>query len=90
MCSVILIMLGLVFGTYTYDPMIFDNGPYVEKKEYATLGECQIDTHGTDDICVGDTPSVAYVLDKSVVSKSGGELEYTTCDYWAGCYWGER
>ncbi len=87
--SVILIMLGLVFGTYTYDPMLFDSGPYVvnsQKSEYATLGECRIDTHGTGDICVGDNPSVAYVMDKSVARKYSGELNYVQCDYWAGCY----
>ena len=89
--SVILIVLGLVWGSYTYDPMIYDNGPYVQdvqKTEYTTLEECKINTHGTGDLCVGDNPSMRYVMDKSVVQKtvSGATLNYTTCSYWAGCY----
>ena len=87
--SVILTIASLVFGGYLYEPMWFDSGPYVvkaEQKEYATMEECRIDTHGTNDICVGDNPSVAYVLDKSVARKASGKMEFVDCDYWAGCY----
>ena len=86
--SVILVIAGIVFGTYLHEPMWFDSGPYVLKdgKEYSSMVECSIATHGTDDICVGDNPSVVYVMDQSAAQKSSGSLKYVACDYWAGCY----
>jgi hypothetical protein len=85
--SVILIIASLVFGGFLYQPSAFDSGPYTSTNEYTSLAECQIDTLGTKDICVGDNPVTKYVLDKDAYQENqGSTLNYVQCDYWAGCY----
>lgn len=85
--SVILIVVSLVFGGFLYQPSAFDSGPYTSTNEYTSLAECQIDTLGTKDICVGDNPVTKYVLDKDAYQENqGSTLNYVQCDYWAGCY----
>ena len=89
--SVILVVLSLVFGGFLYQPSAFDSGPYTSTNEYTSLAECQIDTRGTGDICVGDNPVIKYVLDKDAYKKNDGStLNYVQCDYWAGCYTKEQ
>ena len=39
--SVILVIVGLVFGTYLYQPMWFDNGPYHYVSSHESLADCE-------------------------------------------------
>ena len=59
--SGILSSILLVFGGYIVQPTWFENGPYEYYKEYDSLEECQIATHGTGDICVGEQPSKQFI-----------------------------
>ena len=59
--SVILSSMLIVLGSYIIQPDWFDDGPYKFESKHANLEECQIVTYGTDDICVGDEPSLRYV-----------------------------
>lgn len=86
--SMFLLAASLVFGGYLYEPMWFDSGPYTEvvENEFTSMAECQIDTAGTKDICVGSNPVKRYVLDKDAYQSSSAPLNYVKCDYWAGCF----
>ena len=90
--SGILTSILLVFGGYIVQPTWFENGPYEYYKEYDTLAACQIATHGTGDICVGEQPSKQFikVLNVKTDTTFQNKLDWTECDYWAGCYWGKR
>ena len=88
--SVILGILSVVFGSYIAEPQWFDNGPYEFDIQYQTLQECQTESHGTDDICVGEKPSNRYTISNTTeVEAVMTKLNYTKCDYWAGCYFSE-
>ena len=90
MCATILAILGVVWGGYIVQPQWFDNGPYEFDKQYETLAECQIATHGTDDICVGEQPSDRFTITSNVEAEvASTKLDFTQCDYWAGCYYKE-
>ena len=39
--SGILIIAGLVFGAYLYQPMWFDNGPYTYVSSHESLADCE-------------------------------------------------
>ena len=39
--SVILVIVGLVFGAYLYQPMWFDHGPYTHVSSHESLADCQ-------------------------------------------------
>ena len=88
--QVILTSMLLVFGGYLAQPDLFDNGPYEYFKEYDSLSECQIATHGTDDICVGEQPSKQFIKASNVNTDTTFQekLDWVDCDYFAGCYWG--
>ena len=94
--QVILTSMLLVLGGYVVQPVIdsdfFDNGPFEYYKEYDTLAECQIATHGTGDICVGEQPSKQFIKALNVKTDESfkNKLEWVKCDHWAGCYWGKR
>ena len=94
--QVILTSMLLVLGGYVVQPVIdsgfFDNGPFEYYKEYDTLAECQIATHGTGDICVGEQPSKQFIKAFNVKTDESfkNKLEWVKCDHWAGCYWGKR
>ena len=54
---VILAVAGLVFGTYLYQPMLFDDGPYYYVSSHKTSAECQTakaghELHMQEAICV--------------------------------------
>ncbi len=89
--QVILTSMLLVFGGYLAQPDLFDNGPYEYFKEYDSLAECQIATHGTDDICVGEQPSKQFIRADNVKTDTTFQekLDWVDCDYFAGCYWGK-
>ena len=66
--SVILIVVGLVFGAYLYQPMWFDNGPYHYVSSHESLADCQKakrghEVHMQDGVCYGESPSKLYVKD---------------------------
>ena len=90
--SGILSSILLVFGGYIVQPTWFENGPYEYYKEYDSLEECQIATHGTDDVCVGEQPSKQFIKAFNVRTDTTfqAKLDWVECDYWAGCYWGKR
>ena len=49
--SVILIVAGLVFGAYLYQPMWFDQTPYHYVSSHESLADCErAKTAGHDDI----------------------------------------
>ena len=83
--SVIYGILALVWGGYTAQPQMFDNGPYEFNQKYETLAECKIAKSETD-ICVGEQPSNLYVLSEKNTPIVSAELDFVECDYWAGCY----
>jgi hypothetical protein len=83
--SVIYGILALVWGGYTVQPQMFDNGPYEFNQKYETLAECKIAKSETD-ICVGEQPSNLYVLSEKKTPSVSAELDFVECDYWAGCY----
>ena len=70
--SGILIIAGLVFGAYLYQPMWFDDTPYHHVSTHKSLAECQeAKTAGTDDIFMKEAVCAGgelYV--KDVVSKT--------------------
>jgi len=85
--SVIIGIMSMVWGSYIVQPEWFDDGPYVETSKFATLGECQIDTDGTKDLCVSNGINFSsYVIDKTAKPKTEGKLNYVECDAWQGCY----
>ena len=90
--SGILTSILLVFGGYIVQPTWIDNGPFEYYKEYDTLKECQIATHGSGDICVGEQPSKQFIKALNVKTDTTfqSKLDWAECDYWAGCYWGKR
>ena len=50
--SVILVVAGLVFGAYLYQPMWFDNGPYIHVSSHEALADCEKAKMGNPDaIC---------------------------------------
>ena len=89
--SVILSILSVVWGSYIVQPQWFDNGPYEFDTQYETLQECQIASSESGDICVGEKPSNRYTISNTTeVEAVMTKLNYTKCDYWAGCYFGDK
>jgi hypothetical protein len=84
--SVILSSMLMVFGSYIAQPDWFNNGPFEFHTQHETLAECQIATHGTSDICVGESPSSQYRKSDVKIESKTAELNFVECDYWAGCY----
>ena len=84
--SVIISIMSLVFGGYVVQPEWFDNGPFEFHTQHKTLAECQIATHGTSDVCVGEQPSSQYKKSNVEADPSTAKLDFVECDYWAGCY----
>jgi len=63
--SVILVIAGLVFGTYLYQPVWFDDTPYHYQSTHETLEDCEVAKsghviHGEDGVCVGGSPAKLY------------------------------
>ena len=54
--SVILVVAGLVFGAYLYQPMWFDDTPYHHVSSHESLADCQrAKTSGTDEVFMQET-----------------------------------
>jgi hypothetical protein len=75
------------FTSYLVMPSWFDHGSYSQSSTHATLEECQLVKHGMDAVCVGESPSHLYINDDAAVVPEFKEvMQFTQCDYWAGCY----
>jgi len=66
--SVILIVVGLVFGAWMYQPIWFDDTPYYYQSTHETLVDCENAkaghvAHMQDGVCYGESPSKLYVKD---------------------------
>ena len=86
---IVLVTLALTtFSSYLVMPSWFDHGSYSQYSTHSTLEECQLVKHGTDAICVGDSPSYLYVNDETedVPEDFNKPMKFVECDYWAGCY----
>ena len=82
--SGILIIAGLVFGAYLYQPMWFDDTPYHHVSTHKSLAECQeAKTAGTDDVfmkeavCAGGELYVKDVKDDGVVKIKQNDFVFT-------------
>jgi len=71
--SVILVVAGLVFGAYLYQPMWFDNGPYHYVSSHESLADCERaktsghdETYGNHLVCANGE----LYMKKSDVSKT--------------------
>ena len=54
--SGILVIAGLVFGAYLYQPMWFDDTPYHHVSSHESLADCQrAKTSGTDEVFMQET-----------------------------------
>ena len=54
--SGILVIAGLVFGAYLYQPMWFDDTPYHHVSSHESLADCQrAKTSGTDEVFMQKT-----------------------------------
>jgi len=89
--SVIYGILAAVWGGYVVQPELFDNGPYEYFAEYETLAECQI-AKSEKDLCVGEQPSKQFIKTSNVKADTTFQekLDWVECDYWAGCYLGDK
>lgn len=73
-----------VIGSYIFQPQWFNNGPYEFVQEHKSLAECQVASHGTEDICAGGKQyTLAFERE---TSNNSAPLDFVECDYWAGCY----
>jgi len=88
--SVIIGIIGLVFGSYVVEPTLYDDGPYVFESKHESLKECQIAKHDTNAVCVGESPSNLYIKTSKESTGLVEELNFIECDYWAGCYLGNE
>ena len=58
--SILLSIVGLVFGSYLIEPDLFKEETYVAVSKHETLKECKV-VKKDKQICVGDEPSFLYV-----------------------------
>ena len=58
--SVILGIVGIVYGAFIVEPDWFDDSLHVAKAKCETLKECESAKKGQE-FCVGSTPSFLYV-----------------------------
>ena len=79
--SGILIIAGLVFGAYLYQPMWFDDTPYHHVSTHKSLAECQTaKTAGTDDVFMKEAVCAGgelYVKDSKVETVKVNDFVFT-------------
>ena len=79
--SGILVIAGLVFGAYLYQPMWFDDTPYHHVSTHKSLAECQTaKTAGTDDVFMKEAVCAGgelYVKDGKVETVEVNDFVFT-------------
>ena len=79
--SGILVIAGLVFGAYLYQPMWFDDTPYHHVSSHKSLAECQTaKTAGTDDVFMKEAVCAGgelYVKDGKVETVEVNDFVFT-------------
>jgi hypothetical protein len=79
--SSILVIAGLVFGAYLYQPMWFDDTPYHHVSTHKSLAECQTaKTAGTDDVFMKEAVCAGgelYVKDGKVETVEVNDFVFT-------------
>ena len=79
--SGMLIIAGLVFGAYLYQPMWFDDTPYHHVSTHKSLAECQTaKTAGTDDVFMKEAVCAGgelYVKDGKVETVKVNDFVFT-------------
>ena len=79
--SVILVVAGLVFGAYLFQPMWFDDTPYHHVSTHKSLAECQTaKTAGTDDVFMKEAVCAGgelYVKDGNVETVKVNDFVFT-------------
>ena len=79
--SGMLIIAGLVFGAYLYQPMWFDDTPYHHVSTHKSLAECQTaKTAGTDDVFMKEAVCAGgelYVKDSKVETVKVNDFVFT-------------
>ncbi len=79
--SVILVVAGLVFGAYLYQPIWFDHGSYTYVSSHESLADCQrAKTSGQDEVFKQETLCANGELYVNRVSKSKTEKNVETVE----------
>ena len=85
--SVILVVAGLVFGAYLYQPIWFDHGSYTYVSSHETLAECEkAKTAGTDEVFMQETVCAngeLYVKDGVSKIKKSDSTDTTMKSHWS-------
>ena len=87
--SVILVVAGLVFGAYLYQPMWFDHGSYTYVSSHESLADCQrAKTSGQDEVFMQETLCAngeLYVngVGKSKVIEKSDSTDTTMKSHWS-------
>ena len=79
--SGMLVIAGLVFGAYLFQPMWFDDTPYHHVSTHKSLAECQTaKTAGTDDVFMKEAVCAGgelYVKDSKVETVKVNDFVFT-------------
>jgi len=87
--SGILIIAGLVFGAYLYQPMWFDDTPYHHVSSHESLADCQrAKTSGTDEVFMQETLCANGELYMKKVDESKTDKDEST-DTTMKSHWSE-
>ena len=87
--SVILVVAGLVFGAYLYQPVWFDHGSYTYVSSHESLADCQrAKTSGQDEVFMQETLCAngeLYVngVGKSKVIEKSDSTDTTMKSHWS-------
>ena len=85
--SGILVIAGLVFGAYLYQPMWFDDTPYHHVSSHKSLAECQTaKTAGTDDVFMKEAVCAGgelYVKDGVSKTEKSDSTDTTMKSHWS-------
>ena len=78
--SVILVVAGLVFGAYLYQPMWFDNGPYHYVSSHETLADCEKAKSGNPQaVCANGE---LYLKEGDVKTEKSDSTDTTMNPHW--------
>ena len=82
--SVILVIVGLVFGAYVYQPMWFDQTPYHYVSSHESLADCEKakvghEVHMQETVCAGGE---LYVKDGVSKTEKSDSTDTTINPHW--------